>query len=228
MRRSRLCSPACAAAISGRCRSIVGLVVIWVVFQALNPVFLSSTNIVNLTMQCAAIGTIALGIVLVLLVGEIDLSVGSVVGSGRRDPRGRVRAAAVESRRSPWSPRSPPAPSSGCSTGCCTRGSDCRASSSRWRGCSASSGCSCGCSATTGIDQHPVRLLDRAVRPADGTCPPGRRTSWRCSPPARYAWILMRRARQRAAANLVSQSYLEIGAPQRCPAGVPAAWPPGT
>ena len=59
---------------------IIGLVLIWTVFQALNPVFLSSTNLVNLTMQCAAIGTIALGIVMVLLVGEIDLSVGSVAG----------------------------------------------------------------------------------------------------------------------------------------------------
>nr|WP_254359637.1 sugar ABC transporter permease [Microbacterium hominis] len=59
---------------------IVGLALIWAVFQALNPVFLSSTNLVNLTMQCAAIGTIALGIVLVLLLGEIDLSVGSVSG----------------------------------------------------------------------------------------------------------------------------------------------------
>ena len=59
---------------------IAGLVVIWSVFQALNPVFLSSTNLWNLTMQCAAIGTIALGVVLVLLVGEIDLSVGSVSG----------------------------------------------------------------------------------------------------------------------------------------------------
>lgn len=59
---------------------VVGVVVIWTVFQILNPVFLSSTNLVNLTMQCAAIGTIALGVVLVLLVGEIDLSVGSVSG----------------------------------------------------------------------------------------------------------------------------------------------------
>jgi simple sugar transport system permease protein/D-xylose transport system permease protein len=59
---------------------IVGLVVIWTAFQLLNPVFLSSRNLVNLTMQCAATGTIALGIVLVLLVGEIDLSVGSVSG----------------------------------------------------------------------------------------------------------------------------------------------------
>jgi D-xylose transport system permease protein len=57
-----------------------GIVVIWTVFQLLNPVFLSSENLVNLTMQCAAIGTIALGIVLVLLLGEIDLSVGSVSG----------------------------------------------------------------------------------------------------------------------------------------------------
>lgn len=59
---------------------IAGLIVIWIVFQTLNPVFLSSTNLVNLTMQSAAIGTIALGIVLVLLIGEIDLSVGSVSG----------------------------------------------------------------------------------------------------------------------------------------------------
>lgn len=59
---------------------VVGLALIWTVFQILNPVFLSSTNLVNLTMQCAAIGTIALGVVLVLLVGEIDLSVGSVSG----------------------------------------------------------------------------------------------------------------------------------------------------
>ncbi|MDW4571322.1 sugar ABC transporter permease [Microbacterium sp. M3] len=59
---------------------VVGIAVIWTVFQLLNPVFLSSENLVNLTMQCAAIGTIALGVVLVLLVGEIDLSVGSVSG----------------------------------------------------------------------------------------------------------------------------------------------------
>jgi len=59
---------------------VLGIIVIWTVFQLLNPVFLSSENLVNLTMQCAAIGTIALGVVVVLLVGEIDLSVGSVSG----------------------------------------------------------------------------------------------------------------------------------------------------
>lgn len=59
---------------------VVGLVLICGIFQVLNPTFLSSTNLVNLTMQCAAVGTIAIGIVLVLLLGEIDLSVGAVSG----------------------------------------------------------------------------------------------------------------------------------------------------
>jgi ABC-type xylose transport system permease subunit len=59
---------------------VVGLVVIWGVFQWQNNAFLSSRNLVNLTQQSAATGTIALGIVLVLLLGEIDLSVGSISG----------------------------------------------------------------------------------------------------------------------------------------------------
>lgn len=79
---------ATAALITARIRGgdlgavpvILGLVVIWTVFQILNPAFLSAENLSNLTMQCAAIGTIALGVVLVLLVGEIDLSVGSISG----------------------------------------------------------------------------------------------------------------------------------------------------
>ncbi|MEV0597111.1 sugar ABC transporter permease [Nonomuraea cavernae] len=59
---------------------VVGLIVIWSVLQILNPVFLSSANLVNLTLESAAVGVIALGIVCVLLVGQIDLSVGSVSG----------------------------------------------------------------------------------------------------------------------------------------------------
>jgi simple sugar transport system permease protein/D-xylose transport system permease protein len=59
---------------------IVGLVVIAIIFQALNPVFLSSRNLVNLALEAAPVGVIALGVVCVLLVGEIDLSVGSVSG----------------------------------------------------------------------------------------------------------------------------------------------------
>jgi len=59
---------------------VAGLLIIWAIFQVLNPNFLSSQNLVNLTVQSAAVGTIAIGIVLVLLIGEIDLSVGSVSG----------------------------------------------------------------------------------------------------------------------------------------------------
>jgi simple sugar transport system permease protein/D-xylose transport system permease protein len=59
---------------------VIGLVVIWAVFQVLNPSFLSANNLVNLTLQCAAIGTISIGVVVVLLVGQLDLSVGSVSG----------------------------------------------------------------------------------------------------------------------------------------------------
>ena len=59
---------------------VVGLIIIWGVFQSLNSSFLSSRNLVNLTLQSAAVGTVAIGIVLVLLLGEIDLSVGSVSG----------------------------------------------------------------------------------------------------------------------------------------------------
>ena len=59
---------------------VVGLAVIWTVFQSLNPVFLSANNLVNLLFDCSTVGVIALGIVCVLMVGEIDLSVGSVSG----------------------------------------------------------------------------------------------------------------------------------------------------
>jgi D-xylose transport system permease protein len=59
---------------------VVGLAIIWTVFQSLNPVFLAPNNLVNLLFDCATVGVIALGIVCVLMVGEIDLSVGSVSG----------------------------------------------------------------------------------------------------------------------------------------------------
>ncbi|SDC35474.1 D-xylose transport system permease protein [Sanguibacter gelidistatuariae] len=62
---------------------IVGaLLVIWAVFGLLNHTFLSSDNLVNLTLQSAASGIIALGIVLTLMIGQIDLSVGAVSGLG--------------------------------------------------------------------------------------------------------------------------------------------------
>ncbi len=77
-----------ARAFLGRVRSgdlgslpvIVGLAIIWTVFYSLNPVFLSANNLVNLLFDCSTVGVIALGIVCILIVGEIDLSVGSISG----------------------------------------------------------------------------------------------------------------------------------------------------
>jgi D-xylose transport system permease protein len=60
---------------------IVGLVVICVVFQSLNSQFLSAQNISDITVTMVGTGMISVGIVFVLLLGEIDLSVGSVSGA---------------------------------------------------------------------------------------------------------------------------------------------------
>jgi D-xylose transport system permease protein len=59
---------------------IAGLIVIAIIFQTLNSNFLTAGNFVNLIVQAAAVTTIAMGIVFVLLLGEIDLSVGYVSG----------------------------------------------------------------------------------------------------------------------------------------------------
>ncbi|RNL61373.1 sugar ABC transporter permease [Nocardioides marmoriginsengisoli] len=59
---------------------ILGLIIISVVFYAQEPTFLSSRQLVTITQFAAPVGIISLGIVLVLLLGEIDLSVGSMSG----------------------------------------------------------------------------------------------------------------------------------------------------
>jgi D-xylose transport system permease protein len=59
---------------------IVGLVVIWTIFQFENDRFLSAQNLTDLALQIASTGTIAVGLFMVLVVGEIDLSVGIVSG----------------------------------------------------------------------------------------------------------------------------------------------------
>ena len=61
---------------------ILGLVLIWAVFDFLNPNFLTPRNLTNLAVQVTDFGIVSVGIVLVLLLGEIDLSVGSVYGFG--------------------------------------------------------------------------------------------------------------------------------------------------
>lgn len=59
---------------------IVGLIVITIVFTSLNPIFVAPNNLVNLLFDCSSVGLISLGVVFVLLLGEIDLSIGSMSG----------------------------------------------------------------------------------------------------------------------------------------------------
>ena len=61
---------------------VFGLIIIAIVFQSQNSNFLTAGNFLNLLVQAAGIMTIAMGIVFVLLLGEIDLSVGYVSGVG--------------------------------------------------------------------------------------------------------------------------------------------------
>jgi D-xylose transport system permease protein len=61
-------------------RVVLGLAVIWAIFQFENDRFLSAENLTNLMLQITAVGLISIGIVFVLLLGEIDLSVGAVSG----------------------------------------------------------------------------------------------------------------------------------------------------
>jgi D-xylose transport system permease protein len=62
----------------GSLPAIVGLLAIWTYFEAKEPTYLSARNLSNLVLQIGVTGTLAVGVVLVLLLSEIDLSVGSV------------------------------------------------------------------------------------------------------------------------------------------------------
>ena len=77
-------------------RVILGLVVIWVIFQSQNDRFLTAVNLTNLMLQITAVGLISVGVVYVLLLGEIDLSVGAVSGLARRGDGGAERQARLE------------------------------------------------------------------------------------------------------------------------------------
>ncbi|WP_435848531.1 sugar ABC transporter permease [Streptomyces javensis] len=59
---------------------IVGIAIIWAVFQAKDSAFLSPKNLSDLSILLGGTGMISVGIVFVLLLGEIDLSVGSLSG----------------------------------------------------------------------------------------------------------------------------------------------------
>lgn len=59
---------------------VIGLLLLGIIFAVLNPAFLSAQNFVNLIVQMSPLGIIAVGIVFVLLIAEVDLSVGYLSG----------------------------------------------------------------------------------------------------------------------------------------------------
>ncbi|MFG3053408.1 sugar ABC transporter permease [Kitasatospora sp. NPDC048239] len=59
---------------------VIGLVLIAVIFQSVTGHFLQADNLTNITKWIAGAGLISVGVVFVLLLGEIDLSLGSVAG----------------------------------------------------------------------------------------------------------------------------------------------------
>ncbi|MGG6310887.1 sugar ABC transporter permease [Paenibacillus macerans] len=64
-----------------RAYTMVGaLVLIWVLFGLLDPTFLTARNLSNLFTQMSVTSILAIGMVLVIVAGHIDLSVGSIVG----------------------------------------------------------------------------------------------------------------------------------------------------
>lgn len=64
----------------GSMPAVLGLLVLCVVFSVLRPNFLTLGNFANLFLQGAAVTVIAMGLVFVLLIGEIDLSAGFTSG----------------------------------------------------------------------------------------------------------------------------------------------------
>lgn len=57
---------------------VLVLAAVWITFQSLNENFLSPRNLSNLSVDIVGTGLIAVGLVFVLLLGELDLSVGSI------------------------------------------------------------------------------------------------------------------------------------------------------
>ena len=65
----------------GSLPAILGLIFLFIVFTALHDRFLTTYNMANLVVQAGSICVMAMGIVFVLLLGEIDLSAGVAGGA---------------------------------------------------------------------------------------------------------------------------------------------------
>ena len=92
----------------GSIRVLLGIAVIWTIFQLANDRFLSAVNLSNLTLQIAAVATISIGVVLVLLLGR-DRPLGRRrqrprrLGDGGAQRQARLGAGARDRRRARWS-----------------------------------------------------------------------------------------------------------------------------
>jgi D-xylose transport system permease protein len=81
----------------GSLPAILGLVVLCLVFGSMSSVFLTPGNLANLITQAAAVIVIAMGLVFVLLLGEIDLSAGYTAGV-----TGAVLVILITNEGQPW------------------------------------------------------------------------------------------------------------------------------
>ena len=64
----------------GSLPAVIGLIVLVVLFSLANPVFFTSLNFANFFTQAAVVMILAMGLIFVLLLGEIDLSAGVTSG----------------------------------------------------------------------------------------------------------------------------------------------------
>ncbi|BCI53329.1 ABC transporter permease [Mycolicibacterium litorale] len=81
----------------GSLPAVLGLIVLFVVFAAANERFLSALNLANLVTQAGSICVLAMGLVFVLLLGDIDLSAGVAGGVAAC-----VMALSIVSNGWPW------------------------------------------------------------------------------------------------------------------------------
>ncbi len=58
---------------------VLMLIVVTVVFASMSDVFLSTRNLSNILLQASAIGIAAIGVTFVLIIGEIDISIGALM-----------------------------------------------------------------------------------------------------------------------------------------------------
>ena len=81
----------------GSLPAILGLIVLFIVFSSLHDRVLTTYNMANLVVQAASICVLAMGLVFVLLLGEIDLSAGVAGGAAAT-----ITALAMIDQGWPW------------------------------------------------------------------------------------------------------------------------------